>query len=213
MVAPDYKLPFKIYTDASLIAGAGILTQVQAGQERVIAYHSVKFSRTQQNYSATERECLAVLSSVEKFRPWVDGVPFTVVTDHASLKWLQELRQPHGKLARWAVRLQAFDITFEHRPGRQMEAPDALSRAVDVIDIKPNQPSADVWYNKMLTMAKTGASEFYKFENGYLYRRGKYNAETGDRIWALCVPSELVELVAGHIYSYCNNFCNVSNNF
>lgn len=196
----DYTLPFKVYTDASLVAGAGILTQVQDGKERVIAYHSVKFSKTQQNYSATEREyyiCLAVLSSVEKFRPWIDGTQFTVITDHASLKWLQNLKEPKGKLARWAVRLQAFDIKFEHRPGtsKEMLAPDALSRAVDLIDIDPNLTTKDPWYNKIKNLAESGKSDFYKMENGYLYRRGKYNSYTGDRIWTLCIPSELTPAV------------------
>lgn len=195
LVPADYSLPFKLYTDASLIAGAGILTQIQSGQERVIAYHSVKFSKTQQNYSATERECLAVLSAVEKFRPYIDGVAFTVVTDHASLKWLQNLKEPHGKLARWAVRLQAFDITFEHRPGKLMDAPDALSRAVDLIEIAPNTKTTDSWYNKIRTMAESGKSLFYKIENGRVYRRGKYQAHTGDRLWTLCVPSELKQSV------------------
>lgn len=119
ILAPaDYALPYKIYTDASLVAGAAVLTQTQDGQERVIAFHSAKFSVTQQNYSATERECLAVLMAVEKFRPYIDGVQFTVVTDHASLKWLSNLKEPHGKLARWAVRLQAWLLGSKHSNGR-----------------------------------------------------------------------------------------------
>lgn len=195
LVPADYRLPFKIFTDASLIAGAGILTQNQEGQERVIAFHSVKFNKAQRNYSATERECLAVLSSVERFRPWVDGVPFKVVTDHASLKWLQNLKEPHGKLARWAVRLQAFDITFEHRPGKQMDAPDALSRAIDLIDIEPNINTKDRWYNHAHEMARRGESDFYMISDGYLYRRGKFQASTGDRIWTMCIPNELVDRV------------------
>lgn len=189
----DYQLPFRIYTDASLVAGAGILTQVQKGVERVIAFHSVKFSRTQQNYSATERECLAVLSSVEKFRPYIDGVPFTVITDHASLKWLQNLKEPHGKLARWSVRLQAFDITFEHRPGRLMTVPDALSRAVEMIDLAPDIPTKDPWYIKCKDLALTGKADRYKYVNGFLYHRGKYDTHSGDRLWTICVPSEQIE--------------------
>lgn len=78
ILAPaDPRLPYKIYTDASLIAGAAVVTQVQNGQEKVIAFHSAKFSPTQQKYSATERECLAVLSGVEKFRPFIDVIQFT----------------------------------------------------------------------------------------------------------------------------------------
>lgn len=139
----DYDLPFKIYTDASLVAGSAILTQVQEGQERVIQYHSVKFSPTQQNYSATERELLAVLAGVERFRPWIDGRQVEVVTDHASIQWLHRMTNPNGKLARWAVRLQAFDIKFTHRPGKLMDLPDALSRAVELIEINETPPTSD----------------------------------------------------------------------
>lgn len=117
----NFDLPFKIYTDASLIAGSAVLTQVQEGHERVIQYYSVKFTPTQQNYSATERELLAVLAGVERFRPWIDGTKVDVITDHASIKWLRNLKNPNGKLARWAVRLQAFDLNIIHRPGKHME--------------------------------------------------------------------------------------------
>lgn len=197
LASPDYALPFRIYTDASLVAGAAVLTQVQEGREKVIAFHSVKFTRTQQNYSATERECLAVISGVEKFRPYVDGVPFTVITDHSSLRWLHNLREPHGKLARWAVRLQAFDITFEHRPGRLMTVPDALSRAVpaDMIEMKTPVTTNDQWYDSMCKYAQSGKSQHYKYENGLLYRRGKYSVTSGDRIWTICIPEEKIQEV------------------
>lgn len=191
----DFTLPFRIYTDACDVAGSGILTQVQNGEEKVIAYHSVKFNPAQQNYSATERECLAVLSAIEKFRPWIDGVRFTVVTDHASLKWLQNLKNPNGKLARWAVRLQAFDIEFLHRPGRLMAAPDALSRAVALIEVKADMETTDAWYKRIRKLAKSHQLERYKFEDGHLYHKGRYDTRVGDRLWTLCIPQELVPIV------------------
>lgn len=190
LAAPDYRLPFKIYTDASLVAGAAVLTQMQNGQEKVIAFHSTKFTKTQQNYSATERECLAVLSGVEKFRPYIDGVPFTVVTDHSSLRWLQNLREPHGKLARWAVRLQAFDITFVHRPGKLMVVPDALSRAVNIIEIESHSDTSDKWYQRMYKFVETGRAKRYKVENGVLYKKGEMSVDKGDRLWTICLPTE-----------------------
>lgn len=192
LAVPDYSLPFKIYTDASLIAGAAVLTQMHNGEERVIAYHSAKFSRTQQNYSATERECLAVLMGVEKFRPFVDGVQFTVVTDHASLKWLQNMENPHGKLARWAVRLQAFNIVFEHRPGTQMVVPDALSRSVELVGIEKETKTNDKWYNAMMKYAQSGKAHRYKWVEGRLYHLGRFDAAVGEKRWSLCVPKERV---------------------
>lgn len=195
LAVPDYSRPFKIYTDASLIAGAAVLTQMHDGEERVIAYHSAKFSRTQQNYSATERKCLAVLMGVEKFRPFIDGVQFTVVTDHASLKWLQNMENPHGKLARWAVRLQAFDMIFEHRPGTQMVVPDALSRSIELIDFGKGPKTEDRWYKAMTEYARSGKSERYKITDGRLYHLGRFDETVGERRWVLCVPRERVKEV------------------
>lgn len=187
----DYSLPFKIYSDASLVAGAAILTQVQGGSERVIAYHSVKFSTAQQNYSATERELLSVIAGLEKFRPWIDGTRITVVTDHQSIKWLNNLKEPAGKLARWAVRLQAFDIDFIHRPGKEMNLPDALSRAVDLIELDPEYQYSDPWYNQMKAQAAKTNMDHYKIENGMLYHRNRPSAKT-EHSWTLCLPKEKV---------------------
>lgn len=192
--SPDYSLPYTIYTDASMVAGAAVLTQIQNGEEKVIAYHSAKFSRTQQNYSATERECLAVLMGIEKFRPFIDGVSVRVITDHASLKWLQNLKEPHGKLARWAVRLQAFNIQFEHRAGKLMALPDALSRSVpiDVIDIEQRTETEDPWYNNVYALAMTGKLHRYKMVEDRLYHLGSFEAKTGNRRWCLCIPRERI---------------------
>lgn len=207
LASADYRLPYKIYTDASLVAGAAVLTQVQNGREKVIAFHSAKFTPAQQNYSATERECLAVLTGVEKFRPYIDGVQFTVVTDHASLKWLQSLKEPHGKLARWAMRLQAFDIVFEHRPGKQMTVPDALSRSIETIDLSRtgNESTADRWYMKMWKSAEANTVTRYKISNGLLYHCGRFDFRLGERRWSICVPKERVAEVLAEQHDHASH--------
>lgn len=180
----DYSLPFKIYCDASLVAAGAVLTQKFEGEKKVIRYFSKKFTRPETNYSATERECLAVILSVEKFRPYIDGVKFTVVTDHAALKWLMGLKDPSGRLARWAIRLQAYEMEIVHKPGKHMELPDALSRAMDLIDIKA-ETTSDSWYNS--TKERTLKSELdrFKVENGLLYHRLKLTAYGGQRLWTV----------------------------
>lgn len=143
---PNYENPFIIQTDASDSGMGAVLVQGEGGDERVVAYWSQKLSSAQRKYQTTERECLAVILAVEKFRPYIEGVKFTVITDHASLLWLRNLKDPTGRLGRWALRLQPYDFVLQHRKGKFMVVADALSRAVDSIDVAPN-PNA--WYDSL----------------------------------------------------------------
>jgi len=76
---------------------------------------SKKLSRSQCNYSVTERECLAAVLAIEKFRCYLELQEFEVVTDHSSLLWLMRQQNVSGRLARWIFRLQQFKFTFSQR--------------------------------------------------------------------------------------------------
>lgn len=89
---------------------------------------SKKLNQAQRNYSITKQKCLAVMLSIKKFRAYVEGHEFTVITDHASLKWLMSQTDLNSRLARWALNLQRFRFKIDHRKGRQNVVPDALSR-------------------------------------------------------------------------------------
>ncbi len=66
--------------------------------------------------------------AIELFRYYLTGRHFTVVTDHASLTWLRNFREPEGMVARWIARLQPFDFAIVHRPGKHYSHADGLSR-------------------------------------------------------------------------------------
>ena len=66
--------------------------------------------------------------AIELFRYYLTGRHFTVVTDHASLTWLRNFREPEGMVARWIARLQPFDFAIVHRPGKHHSHADGLSR-------------------------------------------------------------------------------------
>ncbi|XP_055918604.1 uncharacterized protein K02A2.6-like [Eupeodes corollae] len=130
---PDFSKEFIILCDASASGIGCVLCQKdESGNERPIYYFSQKLNSAQRNYSVTERECLAAVKGIQKFRPYVEGYRFTVVTDHSSLKWLMSLRDPTGRLARWSLKLQGFDFGIEHRKGTLNVVPDALSRVYEV---------------------------------------------------------------------------------
>lgn len=190
---PDYSKPFTIQTDASDCGIGGVLVQGSGDNEKAVAYFSQKLSATQQKYQTTERECLAVIVAIEKFRPYIEGVHFTVVTDHASLQWLQNLKDPSGRLGRWALRLQPYDFSLVHRPGRQMVVADALSRAVEMVDGSTFAKTDDEWYNSLKASVESDSQKFpqYKVENHLLYKHCSYGPRRFDRgTWRLVVPSD-----------------------
>ena len=119
-------------TDASQLASGAVLSQIQGGDEKVIAYTSEKFSKSETNYCTTYRELLAVIRAVKHFRHYLIGHHFTIRTDHNSLKWLMNFKETKGLVARWIMQLQEYDFTIEHRKGVEHGNADGLSRQVRV---------------------------------------------------------------------------------
>ena len=126
LARPDLSLPFTLQTDASDYAIAGVLTQVFDSEEHPIYFVRRTLSKVERNYTVSEKECLAVLWSVERLRGYLQGEKITVITDHHSLLWLNNLRDPTGRLARWNTALQMYNIEFVHRKG-------ALHKGANVI--------------------------------------------------------------------------------
>ena len=87
-------------TDASNTGIGTDLSQIQEGQEHVICYGSKKLDRAQQNYCVTRRELLAVVTFMAQNRHYLLGQEFILRTDHGSLRWLCNFKEPEGQMAR-----------------------------------------------------------------------------------------------------------------
>ena len=119
---------FILDTDASGYSVGAVLSQVQDGEERVIAYASKTLCPSRQRYCVTYRELYAVVTFVKHFRHYLWGKKFLIRTDHSSLKWLKNFKNPEGMVARWIATLGAYDFEIAYRKGAMHGNSDALSR-------------------------------------------------------------------------------------
>ncbi|CAK9811642.1 Activity-regulated cytoskeleton associated protein 1 [Anthophora quadrimaculata] len=116
------------------------LDQGEKEEEHPVEYASRLLTTAEKNYSTTEREALAVVWAINKFRGYIEGSEIRVMTDHQPLRWLMTLKTPSGRLARWALLLQEFNIKIDYCPGRSNYVADYLSRPQqDEIDDKSEQ--------------------------------------------------------------------------
>ena len=140
---------YEVICDASLVGTGAVLTQ----GGKPIAYISTKFSPAEKNWSTTEQELYAVINALKNWRCYLEGVPFTVVTDHNPLIFLQSQTNLTRKQARWSQYLQQFEFKWEYRPGRTNVA-DPLSR---IPSIKKIQLNATTLKSMRVTRAQTGS--------------------------------------------------------
>lgn len=122
------QLPFIIKTDASAFALGAVLVQGTGADEHPIEYASRLLIPAERNYSTIEREALAVVWALEKFRGYIEGQEINIITDHQPLKWLMTLKSPSGRLARWALKIQHHNLIIDYSPGKTNVIADGLSR-------------------------------------------------------------------------------------
>ena len=119
---------YRLDTDASGEAIGAVLSQVQDGEEKVVAFASRLLSHSERNYCVTRRELLAVVYFIKHFRAYLLGHHFLLRTDHAALKWLRSMPEPVGQQARWLEQMEEYTFDIEHRPGKKHANADAMSR-------------------------------------------------------------------------------------
>ena len=198
LAAPDFNKIFSIQCDASDAGLGSVLTQLDGeGNEVVVAFASRTLTALEKKYSVTEKECLAVLFAVEKFRPYIEGTKFKVITDHYSLLWLHSLKDPTGRLARWSMKLQQYDMVLEHRKGVLNTVPDALSRApraeINMLTLDENECIIDEWYQRMKGKVNSSPEQFPNWivKEGLLYKHNslRIGPNTNFPTWKLVVPT------------------------
>ncbi|GFW72388.1 hypothetical protein TNCV_704251 [Trichonephila clavipes] len=207
----DERASTEIHTDASGYGIGAVLVQIQNNVEKVIAYASRTLTKAEKNYSTTERECLAIVCATNKFRPYIFGKHFTVVTDHHSLCWLMNLKDPSGRLARWALRLQEHDFDVKYKTGKKHSDADALSRnpveeetetpdkflAVTTSMNLAMEQKKDQDLAKLKLLSNSSKNEEFRFIDGILCRK---NFDPDGKLWLPVIPKHLRADILRHFH-------------
>lgn len=149
-----------------------------------IAYFSKSVGKHEVNYHSYELETLAIVYALGRFRTYLAGIPFTIVTDCNSLVMTFNKKDVNSRIARWVWEFEKFNYKIKHRSGEQMKHADALSRNISSVAAIS---SYDLYHQLQLTQnrdpliknlkAILETSEYppYEMHNGIIYRKNKEN--------------------------------------
>lgn len=121
---PDYSKKFVLTTDASNQGLGAVLSQ----EGHPCSYISRTLNKAEVNYTTTEKELLAIVWAIKRFRQYLLGRKFTIKTDHQALKWLANKPDPASRLLRWRLKLEEYEFEIEYVKGKHNVVADALSR-------------------------------------------------------------------------------------
>lgn len=200
---PQFELEFILQCDASDVAAAAVLGQFQGGVEIVIAYYSHKWQKFERNWAATEKEAACVLYAIRHFRAFIAGSHFTVITDAQALLHLKKVKTDgSSKLARWALELNEYDVSIQHRKGEDNVVADALSRAVEVITTELDE--LDPWLEEMVERIVQDPSKYpdLRWENRRLFKFESVSNDVGGFgfAWREYVPPSAREAVTTELH-------------
>ncbi|GJV25857.1 reverse transcriptase domain-containing protein [Tanacetum coccineum] len=128
LVVPNWDYDFEIMCDASDFALGAVLGQRKDKHFHPIHYASKTMTGAQLHYTTTEKEMLAVVYALEKFRPYLVLSKTIVYTDHSAIKYLMAKQDAKSRLLRWILLLQEFNIEIRDKKGAENVAADHLSR-------------------------------------------------------------------------------------
>jgi hypothetical protein len=136
LAMPDFSKTFVIECDASGF-GLGAILMLD---RRPIAFFSQVLQGRNLSLSAYEKEMMALVAAIKKWRPYLLGQKFVVRTDHRNLKYLWDQTIVTEAQQKWLVKLVGYDFVIEYKKGSENSAADALSRQMEGTLMAISQP-------------------------------------------------------------------------
>ena len=123
----DSSEPFIVDTDYSHDGIGTVLSQIQNGVERPIAFNARRLKTSESQYASHKGELLALILAIDTYKFFLTGRKFHVRTDNSSLSWLKTQKDPKGILMRWLRFISTHDFDVQHRAGTKHGNADSLS--------------------------------------------------------------------------------------
>lgn len=166
----------EIHCDASMHGYGGMLLQKDSEDQSFhpVEYMSRKTSAAEEKYPSYELEVLAIVQALKKWRVYVLGMKITIVTDCNAFAMTLNKKDVPLRVARWAIFLQDFEYTVEHRSGTKMKHVDALSRVYCLLmqDSLRNRivlaQVSDNWTAVVIKLLEQGVYDDFYMQNGVL---------------------------------------------
>ncbi|KZS03362.1 Uncharacterized protein APZ42_033935 [Daphnia magna] len=180
----DYSKNFEVHPDACDYGIEAVLMQVRNGHPMPTCFVSRVLNKSERNYTITEKECLAIVWAVKKFRPYIWGTKIVVKTDHHALCWLMTKKELSGRLERWSLLLQ------EKGRGRAGGGHPSRCHSLGYTVLGGwSRPQVKQWRWIKQVMIKNGSTQYGNFmlKEGLLYLR---TIRFGQEFNRLCVPPE-----------------------
>jgi transposase InsO family protein len=215
---PDFSRTLFLNCDASdLSLGSELYQLSKENEHNVVAFASRKLLDAERRYTTTEKELLSVVFAVTKFRTYLLGNKVVVRSDHKAISFFKRYKLSHGRLTRWCLVLQEYNIEWEFIPGKCNIVADTLSRVSpegydddckrdQVYKVLVNLKEGDelkeiveeirqqqlideklIIIKDKLAIEDECVSEWYSMSEGLLFRR----LEGLGRKWKLIVPDSV----------------------
>lgn len=199
----------ELHTDASKLGYGAVLLQRQEDNKfHPVAYFSKSIGKHEINYHSYELETLAVVYALARFRVYLAGIKFTIVTDCNSLALTFNKKDVNSRIARWVWEFQRFDCVAKYRKGTAMGHADALSRNPVVAMISTSDinfqlqatQNRDPKITKLKDTLVTSESPPYEMHDGIVYKRN-----SADKL-LFYVPSEMEQQLIHHMHEKIGHF-------
>lgn len=170
----------ELHTDASSHGfGAVLLQKQEDGQLHPVSYFSRRSTSAESRYHSFELETLAIIYALRRFRVYLEGISFRIVTDCNSLTLTLAKKTVNPRISRWALELENYNYTIHHRSGSGMGHVDALSRChvvslvqTDDVDFQLQATQArDPCIVELRASLEVAEQDRFELQDGLVYRR------------------------------------------